>query len=184
MNRVGQRLVTIAAAIGAAAVAPGAMAQTDIPEAVAKLIRADKECRDYDTDFLKKARETAPLTENHTLYLLPCFAGAYNVVYRVYVLDKRYPNEVRPSFFAGYSDEMGWFGQQQLINASYDAKTKTLTAFEKGRGLGDCGSIPTYQWNEYDWRMLEYRHWGPCDGSHMPDKWPVIYRYKEPQKGK
>ena len=153
--------------------------QAEIPQAIAAQIRADTECRDFDAEHMKSARQTAQLSDHHTLYLLPCFTGAYNVVYRAYVLDKRYPNEVEPSIFAAFSDEMGWYGQDQLINASFDTITRTLTAFEKGRGLGDCGSVPSYRWNEYGWRMISYRHWGKCDGSRMPDDWPVIYRFKQ-----
>jgi len=157
---------------------PGPSAATDLPDRVRKAIASDPECRDYDANHLRSARQVAQLSENHTLYLLPCFTGAYNIIYRVYVVDKRYPEEVRPSLFATYADEMGWYGQNQLINAEFDPKTETLTAFEKGRGLGDCGSIPTYRWNEYGWRMIEYRYWGKCDGSRMPGDWPVIFDFK------
>lgn len=150
----------------------------ELPEPVRKVIAGDPECLDYDAKHLKDARQTAQLSEHHTLYLLPCFTGAYNVVYRAYVVDKRYPQDVRPSAFAGYSDDMGWYGQTQLINAHFDEKTRTLTAFEKGRGLGDCGSVPTYTWNEYGWRMVEYRYWGKCDGSRLPEDWPVIFDFR------
>lgn len=153
----------------------------ELPSQVQDLLKADKECNNAEDNHMKQARETAALDENNTLYLVPCFSGAYNIIYRVYVFDKRYPEEVRPSAFAGFSDEMGWYGQIQLINAFFDTKTKTLTAFEKGRGLGDCGSVPTYKWAEYGWRMMEYRYWGKCDGSRMPEKWPVIYKYEGKQ---
>ena len=152
-----------------------------LPKTVETAIGADKDCQDYNAVHLRKARVSARLGETQTLFLLPCFTGAYYVVYRVYVFDTRYPRELRPSLFASYSDEMGWSGTDSLINADYDEKTKTLTAFEKGRGLGDCGSIPTYQWAEYGWRMTEYRYWGKCDGTRMPEKWPVIYRFKKPK---
>ncbi len=91
-------------------------------------------------------------------------------------------DELKRSVFAGFSDESGWYGQDQLINAHYDAKTKILSAFEKGRGLGDCGAIPEYTWNEYGWRMMSYRYWGKCDGTHMPEDWPVIYRFNKPRQ--
>ena len=152
-----------------------------LPKAVEAKISADGDCQDYNADHLRKSRVSATLGETQTLFLLPCFTGAYNIVYRVYVFDTRFPKELKPSLFASYSDEMGWSGTNSLINAGYDENTKTLTAFEKGRGLGDCGSIPTYQWAEYGWRMSEYRYWGKCDGTRMPEKWPVIYRFKKPK---
>ena len=161
--------------------APVSATDIELPPPVAKLLAADAECIDRHANPIMDARETAQLSENHRLYLVPCFTGAYNVVYRIYVFDRRYPNEAKLSVFAAFSDQMGWYGKIQLINAEYDPKTQTLTAFEKGRGLGDCGSVPTYRWNEYDWRMISYRYWGKCDGSRMPGDWPVIYRFKEPK---
>jgi len=158
-----------------------AAAPITVPGPVDKLMRADKECFDYDAHHLKVARTAAKLGKNQTLYLLPCFTGAYNTIYRVYVFDKRYPDELKRSVFAGFSDESGWYGQDQLINAHYDAKTKILSAFEKGRGLGDCGAIPEYTWIEYGWRMMSYRYWGKCDGTHMPEDWPVICRFNKPR---
>ena len=156
-----------------------AAAPVAVPQPVDTLMRSDKECQDYNARHLKVARVAAKLGEHQTLYLLPCFTGAYNTIYRIFVFDKRYPGELKRSVFAGYSDETGWQGQDQLINAQYDTKTKILSAFEKGRGLGDCGAIPEYQWIVYGWRMMSYRYWGKCDGTRMPEDWPVIYRYKK-----
>lgn len=127
---------------------------------------------------MKAARVTAKLSGGKMLYLLPCFAAAYNVVYRVYVFDKRYPDELKRSIFAAYSDAAGWYGKDDLINAQFDPETKTLIAFEKARGVGDCGSIAKYRWSDIGWRMIEYRYWGKCDGTRMPEDWPVIYRFK------
>ncbi len=163
-------LASTAAALAAKPVA--------IPAPVDKLHRAGKQCSDYDARHMKAARVTAKLSGGKMLYLLPCFAAAYNVVYRVYVFDKRYPDELKRSIFAAYSDAAGWYGKDDLINAQFDPKTKTLIAFEKGRGVGDCGSIAKYRWSDIGWRMIEYRYWGKCDGTRMPEDWPVIYRFK------
>ncbi len=170
------------AALGAAVSQPVAAPKTDaLPAQIEALLKSDKDCRNYDADFMKKARVTAKLGETQTLYLLPCASGAYNIAYHVYVLDSRYPDSVRRSLFAGYSDEYGWTGRDGLVNAEFDLKTKTLSAFEKARGLGDCGSIPSYRWVEDNWRMIEYRYWGKCDGSRLPEQWPVIFRHEGPE---
>lgn len=170
-------LLSLAGSLALAGASLAAAAPVRVPAPVDKLMRADKECLDYNASHLKEARVAAELGNGQTLYLLPCFTGAYNTIYRVYVFDKRYPDELKRSVFAGYSDETGWQGQDQLINAHYDHKTKILSAFEKGRGLGDCGAIPQYKWIEYGWRMMSYRYWGKCDGTHMPEQWPVIFRF-------
>ena len=173
--------VLTAAALSVGALPYWVAAQTPqaLPAKIEALLKSDKECSNTDADFMTRARVVAKLGETQTLYLLPCFSGAYNIAYRVYVLDSRYPDSVRPSLFAGYADEYGWYGKDALINAEFDLKTKTLSAFEKGRGLGDCGSIPSYRWAEYNWRMIEYRYWGKCDGSRLPGQWPVIFRAKK-----
>ncbi len=154
-----------------------------IPALVRKQHLADGECRDFDAGHMQRARVADTLDEHHTLYLLPCYTGAYNVIYRAWVADARYPKEVRRELFVGYSDDLGWYGKDTLINADYDAATKTLSAFEKGRGLGDCGSVPTYRWHESFWRLLEFRSWEKCDGTHMPERWPVIYQHPDYDKG-
>lgn len=175
-------VIALTACCAQIALADTAQKETVIPEQVLKQMRGNGECRDFDANHMKKMREIAQLSENETLFLLPCFTGAYNVIYHVFVFDRRYPDDVKPSVFAAFSDELGWYGQDQLINAWYDEATRTLTAIEKSRGLGDCGSQPSFTWQEYGWRMTEYRYWGKCDGSRMPGDWPVIYRFKSPKK--
>lgn len=151
----------------------------NIPEHVRKQHLADGECRDFDQKHMKSSRVIDRLDAHKTLYLLPCYTGAYNVVYRVWVVDARYAHEVRRQLFVGFSDAHGWYGKDTLINADYEAATKTLSAFEKGRGLGDCGSIPTYRWHEGFWRLQEFRYWEKCDGTHVSDQWPVIYKHPD-----
>lgn len=151
----------------------------EVPDLVSARHTEDGVCKDYDAEHLFSSRVVDKPDEDHTLYLLPCYAGAYNVVYRIWIADSRQPEEVKRSLFAGYSDEQGWYGTDQLINAEYDPATKMLSAFEKGRGIGDCGSMPTYQWHSGGWRMMEYRYWGKCDGTRKPDDWPVIFEHPE-----
>lgn len=152
-----------------------------VPEQVEKQHLADEECEDYDAPHMREARQTGRLDANHSLYLLPCYTGAYNVIYRAYTWDARYPDAVRMELFAAFTDQLGWYGRSGIINAEYDEAKRTLSAFEKGRGLGDCGSQPSWQWTEYGWRLMEYRYWDRCDGSRMPAEWPVVYRYAAPK---
>ena len=42
----------------------------------------------------------------------------------------------------------------------------------------DCGAVGTYQWSEYGFRLMRLRYWGKCDGTKMPEEWPVIYEFK------
>jgi len=145
-----------------------------IPPAIGKLHFADGECNAAERPPLEGfGFETAQVDKGNTLYLIPCFAGAYNIVYRVYV--KPFNDTARQLLFARYTDETGWTGSKGLMNISFDAKTRTLAAFSKARGLGDCGGTSQYRWSGYAFKMMQYRYWGKCDGTRLPEDWPIIY---------
>ena len=118
----------------------------------------------------------ADLGDGKTLYIIPCFAGAYNTAYRVYLVRNGENEKARTLYFANFSQSLGWYGSDTLINASYEPDTKALISFGKGRGLGDCGNAARYTWDGFDFRMIEYRAWDQCDGSRQPEQWPVIYK--------
>ncbi|MEC9368800.1 MAG: DUF1176 domain-containing protein [Pseudomonadota bacterium] len=171
-----ERIAALSCAIALAA-APARAQPVTVPAEIEKVHLADEDCEDYEAAHMVEARITGKLDDKRDVYMLPCFTGAYNVIYRIYVWDAKYPDNVSATLFAGYSDAIGWYGRKDVVNADYDAATRTLTAFEKGRGLGDCGSQPTWKWTEYGWRLVEYRYWDKCDGSRSLAEWPVVYRY-------
>ncbi len=145
-----------------------------IPPAIGKLHFSDGECNAADRPPLEGfGFETDQVGKENTLYLIPCFAGAYNIVYRAYL--KSNNDTARQLLFARYSDETGWTGTKDLMNISYNAKNATLAAFSKARGLGDCGSTSRYKWTGHTFKMMQYRYWGKCDGTRLPDDWPTIY---------
>jgi hypothetical protein len=150
-----------------------------LPEPVFRALRVDKQCdlNQSNQPAFRNSMVRDQLDSNRTLYLLACSSGAYNMVYRIYIYDRRYPDEAAPELFAAYSSSRGWYGKRSLINANYDPKTRTISAFEKGRGLGDCGSLERYKWTADGLRLVSYRYWGRCNGSRMPKDWPEIYRY-------
>ena len=162
----------------------GAMETFGLPGPVIRALRRDSMCdldRADSTAFEKSIIQDR-LDDNRTLYLLACSLGAYNTVYRIYIYDQRYPDEATPELFAAYSASRGWYGKRSLINADYDPETRTISAFEKGRGLGDCGSLERYKWTADGLRLVSYRYWGRCNGSRMPRDWPEIYRHGANQK--
>ena len=150
------------------------LAPDKIPPKLGKLHFADGECEPADRAPLEGfGFEIAQVDKNTTLYLIPCFTGAYNVVYRAYL--KLLNDTLRQVLFARYTDQLGWTGTKDLMNISYDAKTRTLAAFSKARGLGDCGSSSRYQWSGRAFKMMQYRYWGKCDGTRLLPDWPIIY---------
>ncbi len=151
-----------------------ASAEIRLPSRIVQIQALDSDCNvDGTPDPI--AREYYLISEHETLFIVPCGTGAYNFAYRLYLENRQY-DEIRPLYFADYSDDLGWGGTSSLYNITFDPETKILTSFSKGRGLSDCGSRARYVWRDYDFKLLEYAYWENCDGTHMPDEWPVIYR--------
>lgn len=108
-----------------------------------------------------------------TLYMLPCWGGAYNFSYMIYVQNDF---ETRQQYFAAYSSALGWSGHAELVNPYFDEETLTLHNFAKGRGIGDCGTTGIWQWADYGFKLLEYGAKEECDEKGEPGEFPIIYR--------
>ncbi len=118
----------------------------------------------------------APLSKTAILYAIPCTTHAYNVTYRLYVVESGEIGGTETLYFADYSDDHGWTGTDLLFNVSFDATTGRLSSFYKGRGLADCGSAGVWRWKDYAFAMEEFRAWSRCDGTHPPDTWPLVFK--------
>lgn len=99
-----------------------------------------------------------------TLALLPtpCDNGAYNFFGSALLVDQS--GKVRPARLdspAGMSPE----NDNSLVNAYWDDATRRLSTYEKGRGLGDCGTMQSFAWDGVRFRLVERRDMGECRGS-------------------
>jgi hypothetical protein len=110
------------------------------------------------------------------LHVSSCFWGAYNFgsLFLIEGIDG-----LEAQSFADYSEEYGWTGTDQLINAYYDPKTGVLFSFAKGRGIGDCGSSGRWVWRQYAFQLREFSSWDDCENGREPDQWPVVFKYKD-----
>ncbi len=144
-----------------------------VPDQITQLLALDPFCGMYELPD-EFTPENYQLSDDEWLYFVPCMTSAYNEITRVYVVNLRY-DEIVPLHFPIYSEDFGWGGTNDLYNHQYDADTRTLTSFTRGRGLGDCGSRARYRWREYNFMLLEFRSWEECDGTRMPADWPIIY---------
>jgi hypothetical protein len=61
------------------------------------------------------------------------------------------------------------------INASFDPQTMRLSTFNKGRGLGDCGSAEDWVFDGQTFQLVLLRSMPHCKGITDGD-WPVHYR--------
>jgi hypothetical protein len=96
------------------------------------------------------------------LLLLPCGQSAYNFFSHALLIDER--GRVRP---AGFDAEpaMGDENDNSVVNSEWDARTRLLTVYGKGRGLGDCGVSQSYAWDGQRFRLAEQAEMGECRGG-------------------
>jgi hypothetical protein len=92
----------------------------------------------------------------------PCMNGAYNLFAYAVLIDQR--GGTRPASFevgGGMSDD----NDNSLVNADWDAATRRLRTYAKGRGLGDCGTVSSFAWDGVRFRLAEQAQMGECRGS-------------------
>jgi hypothetical protein len=101
-----------------------------------------------------------------------CSSGAYNFSYKFFTADNagRKVAELAFPYAPGSGEETTY-----VTNPDFDPSTLTLSAFEKGRGLGDCGAMVRWAWNGQAFVLVEQTVMGDCRGVSSDD-WPTLYR--------
>jgi hypothetical protein len=169
-NRIGSERVAEVPPYGLTP-AGGEAALPPIPIDLLDRHRADPECsaleeiangRDYTIDRLDEAQ---------TVYVVPCWSGAGNAGWKVYVGED---GAFVPQYFAGYSSETGWTGTPFVVNYGYEPATRTIVDFSKGSGAGLCGSQGKWRWTGRAFRLIEMRY-RPCGDGDTDPELPVIY---------
>lgn len=120
------------------------------------------------------------ISDDTELYVLPCaLGGAYNQPYALYqVYDGKASEVVLPAM----SDD-GPTTTSGAVNVDWDQTTRTLTAFDKGRGLGDCGTYDKWVLRDdpadVSFALVESRFKDDCDGEgEGPETWPLLWPKK------
>ena len=140
-------------------------------------LAAVRECRanlDFNPD-LRKAVTGSRLNAATELWGVPCDSGAYNFTY-AYFLTGPGGTRPQPADFPG-TDGVGIDGRggTELVNATYDPSTRKMTAFAKGRGVGDCGVAQTWVWTGRAFALTSERQMDECWGM-VSDYWPTTFR--------
>ena len=119
---------------------------------------------------------SARLDARTELWGVPCGAGAYNVTHNWYLTGPG-GRDARPAILAGTAGPGAdpVMADNSTINGAYDPKTRTLSAFAKGRGIGDCGSAQTWAWTGDRFVLTMESTMGQCAGVRS-DLWPVAWR--------
>ncbi len=131
-----------------------------------KLIGPDAATCDYATG--KVSPRSYRLDAGHSVVLIdnPCGNGAYNYFTSVYVLDESGPpREALFDLAPGMGEGDAGPGSADLTNGDWDPKSRQMSSFEKGRGIGDCGTTEAYAWDGSHFRLVEQTEMGECRGS-------------------
>jgi hypothetical protein len=109
--------------------------------------------------------ETVPLDAAHTLVLLACGTGAYNLSSVVMIARRDGARiAIAPARF-DYAGNRDAAGRVILVNAEWDWETGLLREFPRGRGLGDCGERSRYAWDGARFRLVFREEMGECRGA-------------------
>ena len=111
------------------------------------------------------------------LVLIACDSGAYNFGSAVMIAERPMEDpDARWTFRnAKFDGETGCGDEEQVaqvVNASFDPATGTLSEFAKGRGLGDCGTANSYAWDGEQFRLSERHEMDDCRGAW---DWPRVW---------
>jgi uncharacterized protein DUF1176 len=147
------------------------------PQSEIDKIMADPDCELFEDHPANDAIDSTTLSANVRVHIVPCFAGAYNLMSKV-LIERRDDESDTSTFdtlsFADYRSDLGWIGTDMLTNAFINPETGHLAHFYKGRGLGDCGSTGSWKWTGYLFAMVDYYVEEDCNGR-TPDQWSAVY---------
>ncbi|MGL4723032.1 MAG: DUF1176 domain-containing protein [Scandinavium sp.] len=117
-----------------------------------------------------------PLTDDKALLMVSCESGAYNTIYRAWLVSRAKPFSaqsirLRLPFQAPDSEER----EIELVNLSFNDKTRELITLDKGRGQGDCGVQTRWRYDGQRFRLVRYAGQPTCDNWKGPEGWPTLW---------
>ena len=141
-----------------------------LPAAI-EALPAVVQCR-AETEFnpdLQKVISSARLDDTTVLWSVPCGAGAYNFANAYFTATPQGTNPRQITFprAAGEPEAL-------LVNAGYDPTTRVIDAFNKGRGLGDCGLADSWTWTRQGFVLKSSSEMSECWGvpsEYWPTHW-------------
>jgi hypothetical protein len=130
---------------------------------VTQLIGPDNAKCDYTTSKVDPEAYRLDARTSLVTVVHPCGNGAYNYFSSAFLIDEA--GTVRVATYDTDKPKPKDGENLGLVNADYDPKSRRLTSFMKGRGLGDCGSGQDYVWDGTRFRLVEQTGMGECRGS-------------------
>jgi hypothetical protein len=107
----------------------------------------------------------------------PGISGAYNAAAVFLIAPDGRLQAARPVTFAYPPgiDGAAVAGDAVVMNAAFDQATMTLTTFNKGRGIADCGAEDEWVFDGQTFHLLSLRKMPYCKGI-TSDEWPLLYQ--------
>ncbi len=116
------------------------------------------------------------LDSKTALVLIRTSCGAYNCSYALYQTPRALPVKPRPPTI----QPLPWQGSDTEVSGSvsYDPLTGVLESFDKGRGIGDCGTHQTWRFNGKAFELRSMEMMATCSGTPS-QYWPTMWRSRE-----
>jgi hypothetical protein len=153
-------------------VRPGpAMSQANLPEKLWPGMRA-KLGEDCDASLSAEDYDPiiARLSPGVILYGELCYRGAYNEIYVFLLADER-GGHMRLAQIPNLDGS----ATHLLMNVGFDPETQTLSNFEKGRGIADCGGVYAWVWDGKAFQISDQLEMPACRGLGA-EEWPQLFR--------
>ncbi|CAN5441097.1 DUF1176 domain-containing protein [soil metagenome] len=153
-------------------VRPGSVvSQSNLPEKLWPGMRAKL---GEDCDASMSAEDYDPiiarLSPGVILYGELCYRGAYNEIYGFLLADEK-GGHVRRTEFPNLDGST----TNLLMNVDFDVETQTLSNFDKGRGIADCGGYNSWIWDGRAFQISDQTEMPTCRGLSA-EEWPVLFR--------
>jgi len=175
-KRLGSERVASAPPYGLTPAGSSQSEPIEIPAALLDRLRADPECEPLETLANGRDFQVGRIDAEHTLYVLPCWSGAYNFGSKVFVMSG--PEGIEAQYFPAFYPHMGMVASSYLVNASYDEATRTMNSYAKSRGAGDCGSSGTWTWTDFGFALTTFNY-RQCEDDIRedgdPGDFPLVY---------
>lgn len=157
-----------------AGAAPGSVQAVATPIA-SKALLAAPPADDCDAETVSAheglaAWSTGP---DSVLVQIPCTNGAYNFTSLFYLTD-RAGGHVTPAALPRPAGTAADQPKNAVVNGDFDPKTMQLSEFDKGRGIGDCGTLTQWIWTGQAFVLLSADVEESCPGA-LPQDWPNVY---------
>uniref|UniRef100_UPI0011E87424 DUF1176 domain-containing protein n=1 Tax=Serratia marcescens TaxID=615 RepID=UPI0011E87424 len=105
-----------------------------------------------------------------------CESGAYNTFYRAWLVSRTRPFSAQPvRLRLPFSPADGDDREIELVNLTFNDKTRELVTLDKGRSQGDCGVQTRWRYDGQRFRLVRYAGQPVCDSWQGADAWPTLW---------